>query len=88
MFLAKLFMFFDGVLRDAQNNRSGLAEILGQVSEVFVFNCASRRIVARVEENHDGRRTQVRQGDGVSAVLRQGEIRGHFALFRQRVGFF
>jgi hypothetical protein len=72
----------DGVEADADDLGVLLLELAELVAEPATLGGSSRRVGLRVEPEHDVLAAEVREADGLPAVIRRGEFRSLIALLQ------
>jgi hypothetical protein len=70
----ELFLIFDGVARDPEDNDARLLELLEGIAEAAGFNGAAGSVGARIEEENDGLAFEVGEGDVIAILILQGKI--------------
>jgi hypothetical protein len=70
----ELFLIFDGVAGDPEDNDARLLELLERIAEAAGFDGAAGSVGARIEKENDGFAFEVRERDVFAILILQGKV--------------
>ena len=79
--VGKLLLRLDCVTRDAKDDGAGLLQLGKLIAKAASFDGATWRVGTRVEEKNDGRALELRERDGITVLIGEGEILNEVARF-------